>query len=73
MSGPEEPAYPPGQMTTSELAARRRELERAVRGLPARATYLPVLRERLADVLAEEYGRARIAAANRVPCQRNRP
>ncbi len=59
------PEYTPAQMTTSELAARRRELERAVRGLPARATYLPVLRERLADVLAEEDGRARIAAANR--------
>ena len=66
MSAPE---HPPGQMTTSELAAYRRELERAVRGLPARAA----LRERLADVLAEEDGRARIAAANRVPCQRNRP
>ena len=62
-----EPPYPLGQMTTSELDRYRRELEHAVNGLPAHATYLPVLRGRLADVTAEQAARDRLAAANGAP------
>jgi hypothetical protein len=56
------PKRPLGEYTTSELAARRRELEHAVKaltGAPIRAE----LQKLLADVEAEEESRREIAKA----------
>jgi hypothetical protein len=62
------PPHPLGQMTTSELAGYRRELENAIAFFD-RKTPVPAARERLQakldDVLAEQDDRRRIANANR--------
>jgi hypothetical protein len=59
-----EPKHPVSQLTTSELARYRRELEHAVATLPEHATVREQLRERLATVLAEVEERERIRRAN---------
>jgi hypothetical protein len=57
------PPHPTSQLTTYELRDYRRELERALKTLPAHATARDLLAQRLADVLAEQESRAKIAAA----------
>jgi hypothetical protein len=59
-----EPKYPVSQLTTSELARYRRELEHAVATLPDHATVRKQLEQRLAVVLAEVEERDRIRHAN---------
>jgi len=51
-------------MTTSELMARRRELEHAIKHIADSAPVQADLRIRLDEVEAEERSRARIAAAS---------
>jgi hypothetical protein len=57
-----EPRHPVSALTTYELARYRRELEHAVKTLPEHATVRELLQRRLAEVLAEQDERARIAA-----------
>ncbi len=57
---PAEPQHPLPAMTTYELRDYRRELEHAIKGIPADAQ--PDLRRKLDEVLAEQADRARIAA-----------
>ena len=54
------PPYPLHAMTTHELSGYRRNLERAIPGLPEADS--AVLRRKLDDVLAEEDDRRRIQA-----------
>jgi hypothetical protein len=49
-------------LTTTELARYRRELEHAVQGISPDAPVQADLRSKLAEVLAEQDERARIAA-----------
>ncbi len=58
-----EPSHRLSQMTTSELAQRRRELEHCRKGLSPDAPYQAELARLLDDVLAEEAERDRIARA----------
>jgi len=58
----EKPEHPVSQLTTSELARYRRELEHAVKTLRDQATVRGLLEQRLAAVLAEQDDQARIAA-----------
>jgi hypothetical protein len=51
-------------MTSYELSQRRRELERAIKGIPADAPVQSDLRTWLDDVLAEQEERERIRQAN---------
>jgi hypothetical protein len=54
---PDQPAYPPAAMTTSELTNRRRELEQTLTtSPPSRA----ILRRQLDEVIAEQDERTRI-------------
>jgi hypothetical protein len=57
-----EPPHPIAQLTTSELARYRRELEHAVKGISPDAPVQADLRSKLNEVLAEQDERARIAA-----------
>jgi hypothetical protein len=50
------------ELTTYELSARRRELERAITGIAADADR-PELRRQLDEVIAEQDDRARLARA----------
>ena len=59
----EEPKHRVSQLTTSELARYRRELEHALATLPEDAPVRAVLRTKLDAVLAEIEDRARIARA----------
>ena len=61
------PEYPLSQMTTSELARYRRDLEGSLRGLPAHAPVRADLKARLDLVEAEEESRARLAERNGAP------
>lgn len=59
----EEPQHRVSQLTTSELARYRRELEHALKTLPEHATVRATLSAKLDDVLAEQQDRVRIARA----------
>lgn len=56
-----EPKHPVYQLTTSELARYRRELEHAVKGISPEAPVQTELRSRLDEVLAEQDEREKIA------------
>ena len=58
---PDGPRHPLHQLTTSELARRRRELEHALKYLPETAPVREDLGEDLARVLAEQAEREQIA------------
>lgn len=60
----EQPKHPLSAMTSYELSQRRRELERAIKGIPADAPVQSDLRTWLDDVLAEQEERERIRQAN---------
>jgi hypothetical protein len=57
-----EPSHPVHALTTYELRDRRRELERAIKGISPEAPVQADLRRKLDEVLAEQAERARIAA-----------
>ncbi len=59
----EPPEHPLPALTTYELKARRRELERAINGIAPGAPVQADLRRQLDAVLAEQQDRARIARA----------
>jgi hypothetical protein len=58
-----EPKHPLHALTTYEISRYRRELERAIKGIPADAPVQTDLREKLDEVLAEQAERMRIADA----------
>ena len=57
----ETPQHPTSQLTSSELSRYRRELEHAVKALPAHATVRAQLQSRLAEVLEEQQQRTQLA------------
>ena len=57
------PAHPLPQLTTFELRDYRRRLEHALAILPEQAGGRALLQGRLADVVAEQASRARVATA----------
>ena len=57
---PDQPAYPPADMTTSELTKRRRDLEQALTTSPPGAPSQAILRRQLDEVIAEQDERTRI-------------
>jgi hypothetical protein len=57
---PDQPAYPPAAMTTSELTNRRRALEHALTTTPPAAPGHAFLRRQLDEVTAEQDERTRI-------------
>ncbi len=59
----EQPPHPTSQLTTGELSAYRKELENAIRVISPDAPVQADLRARLAEVLAEQDDRARLARA----------
>ena len=59
---PDLAGHPLPELTTYELSARRRELERAITGIAADADR-PELRRQLDEVIAEQDDRARLARA----------
>ena len=61
----QQPPHPMYALTTYELSRYRRELEHAVKTLPEHTTVSEQLRQRLADVLAEQESRAQVAATTR--------
>jgi hypothetical protein len=56
-----EPKHTVAQLTTSELARYRRELEHAVKGISPDAPVQTELRSKLDEVLAEQAEREKIA------------
>jgi hypothetical protein len=58
---PEPPEHPLSALTTYELKAHRRELERAIKGIAPGAPVQADLRRQLDAVLAEQDDRTRIA------------
>lgn len=56
-----QPKHPMHALTTFELARYRRELDRALKSLPAHAPVRAQLQQKLAQVIGEEEDRARIA------------
>lgn len=60
-----QPGHPVPALTTFELRDYRRELEHALTTLPEHAPVRGLLRDKLADVLAEQECRAKIAASGR--------
>ena len=54
------PAHPPHALTTYELRDYRRDLEHALATLPGQAAARALLRQQLADVIAEQESRATI-------------
>ncbi len=56
------PKYPVPAMTTYELRDYRRELEHALKVLPAHVPARELLQGKLAEVVAEQDARARIAS-----------
>ena len=56
------PRHPLHALTTYELARYRRDLEHALRVLPAQTAIREQLRDKLAEVLAEQDSRTKIAA-----------
>jgi hypothetical protein len=59
----EPPKHPLHALTTYELKDRRRELERAIKGISADAPVQADLRRQLDAVIAEQEDRARLADA----------
>lgn len=59
------PRHPLHALTTYELSHYRRDLEQALEVLPGHAAVRELLQGRLAEVLAEQQSRAKIAAAGR--------
>ena len=59
------PEHPIHALTTYELSRYRRELEHALKELPEHAPVRELLHGKLAEVLAEQQSRARIANAAR--------
>ncbi len=57
------PMHPIHALTTYELEARRRELERAIKGIPPDAPVQADLRRDLDAVIAEQEDRTRLAHA----------
>jgi len=58
----EQPKHPVHALTTYELRDYRRDLEHAIKGIPAEAPVQADLHRKLDEVLAEQEDRARIAA-----------
>ncbi len=58
----EQPKHPVHALTTYELRDYRRDLEHAIKGIPAEAPVPADLHRKLDEVLAEQEDRARIAA-----------
>jgi hypothetical protein len=58
------PKHPMYALTTYELSRYRRELEHALKALPERAPVRELLQGKLAEVLAEQDSRIRIACAD---------
>lgn len=58
----EPPKHPVSALTTYELRAYRRDLERAIKGISADAPVQANLRRKLDAVIAEQEDRARLAA-----------
>jgi hypothetical protein len=56
------PRHPLFALTTYELARYRRDLEQALRVIPAQSAVREPLRDKLAEVLAEQDSRTKIAA-----------
>jgi hypothetical protein len=56
------PKHPLAALTSYELRDYRRELERAIKGIPSEAPVQADLRAKLDAVLAEQEDRARLAA-----------
>jgi hypothetical protein len=61
----ESPAHPVYALTTYELRDYRRELEHSLETLPEHVEVRVPLRERLAEVVAEQQGRKRSAQASK--------
>jgi hypothetical protein len=59
----EPPEHPPHALATYELSRYRRQLEHALKTLPEHAAVRELLREKLAEVLAEQESRVAIAHA----------
>ncbi len=59
------PRHPLHALTTYELSRYRRDLEQALEVLPGHASVRELLQGKLAEVLAEQQSRAKIAAAGR--------
>jgi hypothetical protein len=59
------PGHPLYALTTFELSRYRRDLEHALAVLPGHAAVREVFRGKLAEVLAEQQSRTKIAAADR--------
>ena len=59
------PEHPMHALTTYELSRYRRELEHAIKELPELAPVRALLHGKLAEVLAEEDSRAKIADVTR--------
>jgi len=59
----ETPEHPLRALTTYKLSRYRRELEHALKALPEHAAVRELLREKLAEVLAEQESRVAIADA----------
>lgn len=60
----EQPPHPTSQLTTGELSAYRKELERAVQGISPDAPVQADLRASLAEVLVEQESRQSIRQAS---------
>ena len=60
---PDPPAHPLPALTTYELIRYRRELEHALTAIPGTAPARTLLRNRLADVLAEQESRTGLREA----------
>ena len=59
------PRYPLGQLTSGELATRRKELEHAIKGISPDAPIQVELSRLLAEVAEEEESREKLAQAGR--------
>ena len=66
-----QPKHPLHALTTYELRDRRRELERAIKGIAPDAPVQADLRRQLDAVLAEQEDRARLARARPDPPARH--
>ncbi|MGD0065787.1 MAG: hypothetical protein ABSA53_02455 [Streptosporangiaceae bacterium] len=64
VTAPDRPPHKTSELTTSELARWRGELEQAVKDIPPGAPGQAGLCQALAEAAAEEEDRARIAARN---------
>jgi hypothetical protein len=60
----EQPAHPVHSLTTYELKNYRRELEHALKTIPEHAQVRELLKQRLAEVLAEQDSRNQLRQAS---------